>query len=358
MVDIYLENLTKYFGSVRAVEDLTLRVKDKEFMVLLGPSGCGKTTTLRLIAGLEKPTKGHIYFGDNLMDYVPVKDRNVSMVFQSYALFPHMRVFDNIAFPLDVAGWSKEEKKKRVMEIAKMLRIEDLLERKPHELSGGQKQRVALGRALVRKPDVLLLDEPLANLDAKLRATMRGEIKRLQKDFESTTVYVTHDQIEAMSMADRIAVLNEGWLQQVGTPDELYSSPSNVFVAGFIGSPSMNLLDCSFVEESGLLDFASFTIRVPEDLRDLLKGHTELIFGIRPRDVKVSRKKLPHAIESEVYVVEPLGEETIITLEVKGTMVRVVTSPTFKAKIGMRIWTSFDLNKAHIFDRKTGEAIF
>jgi len=357
MVEITLENLTKYFGSVKALDNLNLKIHDKELMVLLGPSGCGKTTTLRIIAGLEKATSGHLYFGNKLMDNVPVRERNVSMVFQSYALFPHMKVFDNIAFPLVIAKYPKDEIKKRVKEIAEILRIDDLLDRKPHQLSGGQQQRVALGRALIRKPTVLLLDEPLANLDAKLRVEMRSEIKRLQRSFESTAIYVTHDQVEAMSIADRIAVLKDGRLQQVGTPDELYHHPENIFVAGFIGTPSMNLLDCSFDEEKGVLDFGSFTLDVPENIKPLLKGYSEVIVGIRARDLQVSKEKMPDSIPLEVYTIEPLGEETIIILSSENVRIRVVTHVEFKADIGEKVWVSFDLNKIHIFDKKTEKAI-
>ncbi|RJS84516.1 ABC transporter ATP-binding protein [Candidatus Bathyarchaeota archaeon] len=357
MVEITLENLTKYFDSVKALDNLNLKIRDKELMVLLGPSGCGKTTTLRIIAGLEKATSGHVYFGNKLMDRVPVRERNVSMVFQSYALFPHMKVFDNIAFPLIIAKYPKDEVKKRVKEIAELLRIDNLLDRKPHQLSGGQQQRVALGRALIRKPTVLLLDEPLANLDAKLRVEMRSEIKRLQRSFESTAIYVTHDQVEAMSIADRIAVLNNGQLQQVGTPDELYHHPDNIFVAGFIGTPSMNLLDCSFDEEKSILDFGPFTLDVPENIKPLLKGSSEVIVGIRARDLQVSKEKMQNSIPLEIYTVEPLGEETIIILISENVRIRVVTRLEFKADIGENVWVSFDLNRIHIFDKKTGRAI-
>ena len=357
MVEVRLENLTKYFGSVKALENLSLTIKNEELMVLLGPSGCGKTTTLRLIAGLEQPTKGHIYFGEKRVDNVPPRFRNVSMVFQSYALFPHMKVFDNIAFPLKVARWPKKDIEKRVKEVASMLRIENLLDRKPHELSGGQQQRVALGRALARKPDILLLDEPLANLDAKLREAMRGELKRLQKEFKCTTIYVTHDQIEAMSMADRIAILNNGKLQQIGTPEELYNSPKNIFVASFIGTPSMNLLDCSFIKEKGILDFGSFTIKLPEDVKSTISNGSELVFGIRPRDIDVSKERRPHALEAEVYVAEPLGEEMLITLNIGGIRIKAVSPSIFDAKIGEKLWISFKMNKAKIFDKKRGEAL-
>ncbi|HDJ83484.1 MAG TPA: ABC transporter ATP-binding protein, partial [Desulfurococcaceae archaeon] len=262
MVSVRLENLTKCFGRVIAVNNLNLEIKDGEFVALLGPSGCGKTTTLLMIAGIYKPTKGYIYFDDVIVNDLPPKDRNIGMVFQSYALYPHMRVFDNIAFPLKLQKLPKEEIKKRVLETAKLLRIEDLLNRKPAQLSGGQQQRVALARALAKQPNLFLMDEPLSNLDAKLRVIMRAELKRLQKSLGITTIYVTHDQVEAMTMADRIAVLNKGELQQYSTAEELYSKPSNLFVAGFIGSPPMNFIECTLVERDNkyYLDASDFSI--------------------------------------------------------------------------------------------------
>lgn len=361
MVEVRLERVTKRFGKVLAIDDVTLDVGEGEFMVLLGPSGCGKTTTLRLIAGLEKVTSGNIYFGDELVDdgeevYVPPQRRNVSMVFQSYALFPHMSVFENIAFPARVKKLPRDEIKRRVHELAELLRIEELLDRRPHELSGGQQQRVALARALMIEPLVLLLDEPLANLDAKLRVYMRAELKRLQREFGCTTIYVTHDQIEAMSMADRIAVMNLGRIQQVGSPDDLYSRPANLFVAGFIGSPPMNLIECSQAE-AGVLDFGAFSLRMPDSWIELAQGYGELIYGIRPQDVKVFRERIEGAVEFKVYVVEPLGDRAVLTLSKDSIRIKALASPELKVGMGDKVWVFFNMDKAHLFDKKSGKLI-
>lgn len=361
MVSILLESVTKKFGKVVAVDELTLKVEDGEFMVLLGPSGCGKTTTLRLIAGLERVTSGRIYFGDRLVDdgrmvFVPPQRRNVSMVFQSYALFPHMNVFDNIAFPAYVRKLPKDEIRRRVHEIAELLRIRDLLDRKPSQLSGGQQQRVALARALIIEPDVLLLDEPLANLDAKLRVHMRAELKRLQREFKCTTIYVTHDQVEAMSMAHRIAVMDRGRIQQVGTPDELYNKPANLFVAGFIGSPPMNLIDC-VLTESDMLDFGSFKLRLPLELASALQGKQELVLGVRPQNVKVSREEVEGAIQFKVDVSEPLGDRVELTLVNENVVIKALADSHFKAETGEKVWVSFDFRKIHFFDKRSGNVI-
>ncbi|RLE63075.1 MAG: sugar ABC transporter ATP-binding protein [Thermoprotei archaeon] len=361
MVEIRLEEVTKRFGNVLAVDRITLKVRDKEFIVLLGPSGCGKTTTLRLIAGLEKVTSGRIYFGDELVDdgkttYVAPQYRNVSMVFQSYALFPHMNVFENIAFPARIRKLPKEEVKKRVYELAELLRIKDLLDRKPHELSGGQQQRVALARALMIEPSVLLLDEPLANLDAKLRVYMRAELKRLQKEFKCTTIYVTHDQVEAMSMADRIVVMNQGRIQQVGTPDDLYNKPANLFVAGFIGSPPMNFLECS-IDGKGFLDFGVFKLRMPEDWITAVQEVGEVIYGIRPQDIRVYKKEREGAVEFTVYVAEPLGDRIVLTLARDNLWIKALAPPEFTVEMGDRVWISFDFTKAHLFDKRSERLI-
>lgn len=324
-------------------------------MVLLGPSGCGKTTTLRLVAGLEKPTSGNIYFDNKPLTDVPARNRNVSMVFQSYALFPHMSVFDNIAFPLKVMKRPKGEIKERVSKIAELLKIGGLLGRKPSQLSGGQQQRVALARAVIKGVDVMLLDEPLSNLDARLRVAMRIEIKKLQKRFKTTTIYVTHDQIEAMSMADRIVVMNDGGIQQVGSSDELYSQPKTLFVASFIGSPPMNLIDCSFKE--GDLDLEGFTLKVPPHIGEALKDHPELIVGLRPRHLRLFKKGKKGSVEAKVYGVEPLGEETNVILDAQGVILRSVAPPTFSVDVGEKVWVSFDMSKIHFFDRKTENAI-
>ncbi len=361
MVAVALEDVTKKFGRVVAVDGLTFKVKDGEFMVLLGPSGCGKTTTLRIISGLERVTKGRVYFGDELVDngetiYVLPQKRNVSMVFQSYALFPHMNVFDNIAFPAYIRKLPKEEIRRRVYDMADLLRIRDLLDRKPHELSGGQQQRVALARALIIEPAVLLLDEPLANLDAKLRVYMRAELKRIQREFRCTTIYVTHDQVEAMSMADRIAVMNLGKIQQIGTPGDLYDKPANLFVAGFIGSPPMNLLNCSLIT-AGALDFGAFKLKIPDSWASLIQGSGELIYGVRPQDLRVFKREEKGSIEFTVHVVEPLGDRIVLTLVKDGLSIKALASPDFKVEMGDKVWVYFNFDKSHIFEKKSGKLI-
>ena len=362
MVSVKLEKLTKYFGKVAAVKNLNLEIKDGEFVALLGPSGCGKSTTLLMIAGIYKPTSGYIYFDNVIVNDLPPKDRNIGMVFQSYALYPHMKVYDNIAFPLKLQKLPKDEVRRRIKRAAELLKIEDLLDRKPAQLSGGQQQRVALARALVKQPQLFLMDEPLSNLDAKLRVLMRAEIKRLQKQLGITTIYVTHDQIEAMTMADRVAVLNKGELQQYSSADELYNKPRNLFVAGFIGSPPMNFIDCTLVEKEGnyYLDAGSFMVKLPIDLGKLVAEKAtgpELVLGVRPEDLKISLKPTENSIESNVYVLEPLGKDTIVNVKLGDTLVKILAPPYIRLSIGDRIWIVYDLNKIHIFDKKTEKAI-
>jgi len=362
LADVRLDGLTKHFGNVKAVDNLNLRICDKEFLTLLGPSGCGKTTSMRLIAGLETPTSGNIYIGGKLVNDVPPKDRDVAMVFQSYALYPHMTVYDNISFPLRMRKYAKDEVRKRVRKVCELLQIEELLERKPKQLSGGQQQRVALGRAIVREPKVFLMDEPLSNLDAKLRVYMRAELKNLQKKIGITTVYVTHDQVEAMTMSDRIALMSKGVLQQLGTTHEVYSRPSSTFVAGFLGTPPMNFLSCSFIEENGggYLDVGSFRYDASE-LKDAIKSgasSSELILGVRPEDTSLSREKnLQSSIEAKVYVTEPLGSEVIVDLRVGDNIVKVKAPPEFTMNIGEKVWIGFNRDRIHLFDRKTEKAI-
>ena len=375
MAEVKLINVWKKFGEVVAVQDMNLHIKDGEFMILLGPSGCGKTTTLRMIAGLEEPTKGQIYVGDKLVAdpekgvFVPPKDRDIAMVFQSYALYPHMTVYDNIAFPLKLRKVPKQEIDKRVREVAEMLGLTELLKRKPRELSGGQRQRVALGRAIVRKPQVFLMDEPLSNLDAKLRVKMRAELKKLQRQLGVTTIYVTHDQVEAMTMGDRIAVINQGVLQQVGTPDEVYNKPANVFVGGFIGSPAMNFLDASIVEdEKGVwVDFGEFRLKLLEDqaevLRELNYIGKKVIFGIRPEDIydaMFAQVKIPgeNMVRAFVDIVENLGSERIVHLRVGGLTFVGAFHAESRIKEGQEIDVVFDIRKVHIFDKDTEKAIF
>ncbi|MEM2790071.1 MAG: ABC transporter ATP-binding protein [Candidatus Bathyarchaeia archaeon] len=363
MAKVIIKNLVKRFGNVIAVKNLSLEVKDREFLVLLGPSGCGKTTTLRCIAGLEYPDEGEIYIGDKLVNDLPPKDRDIAMVFQSYALYPHMSVFDNIAFPLKIRKFPRDEIEKRVKEVAEMLRISHLLDRKPKQLSGGERQRVALGRAIVRKPQVFLMDEPLSNLDAKLRVYMRAELKKLQKELGVTTVYVTHDQVEAMTMADKIAIMNLGVLQQVGTAYEVYHHPSNIFVAGFIGSPPMNFIDCTLKEKDGLcmLDSGEFTLTLPDDLGKMVRekaSSPEIVLGVRPEDIEVYRdRNVKGSIRGEVYVTEPMGNEIIIDVTVGDKIIKVRAPAEVNVDIGDEIWLAFKMDKIHVFDKKTEEAI-
>ena len=362
MARVSIKDLTKRFGNVVAVNKLDLEVRDKEFVVLLGPSGCGKTTALRCIAGLETPDEGEIYIGDRLVNDLDPKERDIAMVFQSYALYPHMKVFDNLAFPLENAKVPKDEIKNRVQEVAELLKIENLLNRKPKQLSGGQRQRVALGRAMVREPHVFLMDEPLSNLDAKLRVYMRTELKKLQRDVGITTIYVTHDQVEAMTMGDKVAILDEGILQQFGHPHEIYFHPSNVFVAGFIGTPPTNFFDCNLmVGIPCTLDTGEFKYPLPEHVAKAAKKSTSdvCILGVRPQDVLVYKnaKEKKGLVKARLEVVEPLGDKQILDLKVGDYLVKALVSPDFKAEMGDELWIDFPADKIYIFDKKTGEAL-
>jgi len=363
MVEIVLENLTKKFGEKTAVDNLNLKVEDEEFFVLLGPSGCGKTTTLNIIAGLEKATTGNIYFGTTLVNDVPTEKRDVAMVFQSYALYPHITVFDNIAFPLKIKRFPKSEFKRKVKEVSSLLRIDNLLNRMPYELSGGERQRVALARAIVREPKVFLLDEPLSNIDAKLRVYARAELSKLQKDLKITTIYVTHDQVEAMSMADRIAVMCEGKTMQVGDPSTIFEKPRNKFVADFVGMPPMNFFDCQVSKKADGLylenDFMS--ICVPEEIAGFIGKHVttpELMLGIRPHDMKILKvRSSEEDFKCKVYAIEPLGTETIVILEVRDSIIKVVTHGAPPVKLEEEAWVSMDKSRIHLFDMKTEKAI-
>jgi len=365
MATVKLVNVVKKFGEVVAVDHVNLEIKDKEFFILLGPSGSGKTTILRLIAGLERPTEGEIYIDDVLVNDIPPKDRDIAMVFQNYALYPHMTVEENISFALRLRKMSTEEIERRVREVARMLEIEHLLDRKPAQLSGGQQQRVALARAIVREPKVFLMDEPLSNLDAKLRVQMRSELKKLQRRLEITTVYVTHDQVEAMTMADRIGVINEGKLQQVGTPEEVYSKPRNMFVAGFIGSPPMNFINVTLKEEEGKLwaEFEGVRVLIPQEFYDALRKYVgqEVIMGIRPEnlyDKMFAVNPTPYnTVRFKVDIVEPLGAEKILYLSLGNLSVVARVTPATKVKEGQEIDIVFDMYSAHFFDKNTGEAI-
>lgn len=364
MANVKVRNLTKRFQDVVAVNDVSFNVEDGGFLALLGPSGCGKTTTLRCIAGLETPNEGEVYIEDKLVNGLSPKERDIAMVFQSYALYPHMTVFDNMAFPLKMHKVPKSEIDQKVKSTAKLVRIDHLLDRKPKQLSGGEAQRVALGRACVRDPKVFLMDEPLSNLDAKLRIRMRAELKRLTKDCEFTAIYVTHDQVEAMTMADNIIVMREGKVQQLGDASEIFNRPANLFVAGFIGSPPMNFLQCTLEEKSGVLslNFGAFVLPVPTHLIKTINKEatsSELILGIRPEDVSLTKKETPkNSIKTEVYVVEPLGSEAIVDLKVGNNLIKAKTTTDFKIDIGEPLWAGFNMEKVHLFDKKREKAIF
>ncbi|HNZ08550.1 MAG TPA: ABC transporter ATP-binding protein [Bacillota bacterium] len=366
MAEVILKGVTKKFGKTVAVSGLDLEVKDKELLVLVGPSGCGKTTTLRMIAGLDDPDEGEIFIEGKSMKGVEPKDRDIAMVFQNYALYPHMDVYNNMAFGLKMQKMPAAEIEARVKEAAKILGIEDLLERKPKALSGGQKQRVALGRAIVRKPRVFLMDEPLSNLDAKLRVQMRAELSRIHKRIGATIVYVTHDQTEAMTMGERIVLMKDGIIQQQGEPMQLYDDPVNIFVAGFIGSPSMNLIDGKIrnTYDGACFDSGDLTISLPEKRFGSLASRDglDVVLGIRPEHIE-DAEFAPMGADRAVLgatadVVEPMGSETLLYVTAKGgTQVTAKVNPSTKAAFGKPVTLSADLTKAHLFDRATGLAM-
>jgi multiple sugar transport system ATP-binding protein len=366
MANVRFEQVSKRFDDISAVADLNLEIQDGEFLALVGPSGCGKSTTLRLLAGLESPTGGRLVIGDRVVNDVPAKDRDIAMVFQSYALYPHMTVFENMAFGLRLRRVSKAEIHQRVEDAAKILGIDDLLNRKPRQLSGGQRQRVALGRAIVRDPAVFLLDEPLSNLDAKLRIQTRTEIKKLHQRLGGTFLYVTHDQVEAMTMATRIAVLNSGVLQQVGSPQELYDAPRNMFVAGFIGSPSMNFFDATVHTDHQGMFLESPGFRVPvsqQHARALLPHASErVILGIRPEDVHDNDFRPPEIelcpVVARVDVTELLGNETLVHMLLgDGTPFLGRFDPRSTAQAGKSLTVAFDTSKMHVFDPESGQDV-
>ena len=371
MATVKLENVTKRFGDLVALDNITFDVQDKEFFVLLGQTGAGKTTALRCIAGLDKPEEGEIYLDGVSVDDKTPAARDVAFVFQSHILYPHLTVYDNMAFPLHPRRLPAEELERRVRDIAQMLHIEHLLMRMPSQLSGGETQRVGLGRAMVRRPQVFLMDEPISNLDAKLRTEMRAEIRWRQRELGTTTFYVTHDQVEAMSMADRIAVLEAGKIQQLGTPSDIYNHPANLFVAGFIGSPSMNCIPCELSHANGAMQFTlgagGGTLAIQD--ADIAKKVSEIaetrdvIFGAHPEDVLVSHQPMPNAFQAEVYSVEPLGAETIVELTLgtdaagTHTILKSRTAPTFDAQVGARLYVTFVAQRIHFFHKATGMAI-
>ncbi|MEP4545002.1 MAG: sn-glycerol-3-phosphate ABC transporter ATP-binding protein UgpC [Saccharospirillum sp.] len=348
MAEIRLNNVCKRWGKVSGVDNFDLHIKDEEFLVLLGPSGCGKSTTMRMIAGLEDVSSGEIWLGDRMVNKLEPKDRDVSMVFQSYGLYPNMTVYENIRFPIKVRKVPKELHHEQVMKAAEMVDLVDFLHRKPAELSGGQRQRVALGRAIVRKPTVFLMDEPLSNLDAKLRVSTRAQIKNLQFRLKTTTIYVTHDQIEAMTLADRVVVMNLGRIQQIATPTEIYDNPANTFVAGFIGNPAMNLIRGTI--ESGV--FSAENIRI-EGLPSQHSGSITL--GFRAEDAEL--KDAQNAINAPVYAMELLGDSSMIALMVGGELINIKAPKDFRAEIGSQVSIGINPSHCHLFDADSGDRI-
>lgn len=363
MTQIELRGVQKFFGAVQVIKDLNLKISDNEFIVLLGQSGCGKTTTLRAIAGLETIDEGDILIDGKPVQHLKAADRDIAMVFQSFSLYPHMSVYENIAFPLRATRKSKAEIDSEVRSVAKTLQILDLLAKKPSALSGGDMQRVAIGRALVRRPKAMLMDEPIGALDAKLREEMRAEIKRLHIKQGSTTIYVTHDQIEAMSLADRIVIMHEGVLQQVGSPDEVYSRPANLFVAQFVGSPVMNVADAAVTETAAAASVtvggAASGFEFPRTLLSKLNGHAggQLALGIRPEGVLIRRDAAEGFMAVETQIVEPLGSFDIVDLKVGSKMLRARTKSGFISGPGEKVFARIDPTQAHFFDKASGKSL-
>ena len=347
----------KYDNGFHAVKDVNLEIEDKEFLVLVGPSGCGKTTTLRMVAGLEEITSGEIRIGERVINDLPPMDRDIAMVFQNYALYPHKTVFDNMAFGLQMRGYPKEEVKKRVEDAAEILGIEALLARKPRQLSGGQRQRVAVGRAIVRHPEVFLFDEPLSNLDAKLRVQMRVELKRLHERLETTAIYVTHDQVEAMTLGTRVVVMKDGLVQQVGAPLELYGRPANKFVAGFIGSPAMNFVDVAIQAGNGRLwaEAQGFRIRVPDRISS--QAGKRVTLGVRPEAVRIANGVDDYSFATEVDVVEPLGNEILLNFRAGGVPMVARVDPGTRVSAHDAVRFALDPARLHFFDPQSETAL-
>jgi len=365
MTKIKFENVNKKFDSVVAADNVNLEINDKEFFIILGPSGGGKSTLLNLIAGLEQVDSGTIYFDDKPINDVPPEKRNVAMVFQSYAIYPHMNVFDNVAMGLRAKKLAKQEVKKQVENATEMLGIREYLNRKPYQLSGGERQRVALARALVRRPDAFLLDEPLANIDAKLRQSVRVELKSLQRQFGITTVYVTHDQTEAMSMGDRVALIRQGKIIQTSTPSEMYSRPLNTFVAEFLGSPSITLFETDLRDKDGryIFEAPAFVLELPLEtakmrnitatIRNKARDNKVMI-GFRPEDLAIHKESLNNAIEGKIYLIENLGKESIITLKIGERLIQAVSAhPPAGVHVDDTVWLTVDFDKMYIFDKET-----
>ncbi len=345
MADVRLENLSKKFDQVKAVDHISLDIKDGEFLTLVGPSGCGKSTALRLVAGLEKVTSGSVYIDGKLVNHIPPQERNISMVFQSYALFPHMSVESNLAFGLKIKKKSLKEKIDKVRWVIDLLGLKGMEKRLPKELSGGQRQRVALGRALVLEPDVLLLDEPLSNLDAKLRLRMRTELKRLHKKIKTTVIYVTHDQAEAMTLSDRLAVMKDGRILQIGTPQEIYERPTDIFTAGFIGSPPMNFI------RGGKLPF------IGKEVEDIELSRNEITVGLRPEDLSVSLEENEKGIMGKSSVTETLGSDNFLYVDISDVLISVRLKPDQIIPEEQAVWLAPNLDRIHVFDESTGKRI-
>ena len=361
---VLIRKLNKFYdGGFHAVKDVDLEIRDKEFMVLVGPSGCGKTTTLRMVAGLEEISSGEIRIGEQVVNDLPPMDRNIAMVFQNYALYPHKSVYDNMAFGLQMRKYPKPEIEKRVREAAGILGIESLLDRKPRQLSGGQRQRVAVGRAIVRHPEVFLFDEPLSNLDAKLRVQMRVELKRLHERLETTAIYVTHDQVEAMTLGDRVVVMKDGWVQQVGEPLELYGRPANRFVAGFIGSPAMNFVDVKIAQSETALwaEAQGLRIRVPQHLQERLRAHAgkQAVFGVRPEALHLANgaDSPDYTFDTSVDVLEPLGNEILLNFRVGNAPMVARVDPGVRVKVHENLKFALDPARMHFFDAQTEGAL-
>jgi multiple sugar transport system ATP-binding protein len=365
MADIRLVNIEKHFGRLYVIRKLNLEVKDREFVVLLGPSGCGKTTTLRAIAGLEEIEAGEILIDGTPVQHLHARDRDIAFVFQLFALYPHLTAFENIAFPLKAIKESGRTIEDRVKEVAKVLQIEHLLRKRPSALSGGDMQRVAVGRAMVRRPKAFLMDEPIGSLDAKLREGMRTELKRLHMEINATTLYVTHDQVEAMSMADRIAIMHDGVLQQVGTPDEVYDDPANLFVAQFIGSPIMNVLNCSVGAHKshtkillGEDDLALlFSKALYQRIEEKKVPDGKLALGVRPEAVFVERNAKDNHVKAKIHVIEPIGSYDIVDIKVGDQVIRAKTPSRFVEKVGDAVWIQLDEHRTHFFDKRTGNTL-
>ena len=362
MADIRIENVTKRFDNFVAVDNVSMTIEDQEFVVLLGPSGCGKTTLLRAVAGLGMADDGRISIGGRDVTYLPPRDRKISMVFQSYAIFPHMTVYDNIAFGLKMNKFDKKEIERRVRDAAALLHIEGMLDRYPSKMSGGQRQRVAVARAIAMRSEVLLMDEPLSNLDALLRLEMRAELKRLLQEIKTTTIYVTHDQIEALSMGDRIAVMKNGQIQQYDKPDTVYDLPANRFVGGFIGTPPMNFMQGQVQRENGHVNVrvGDFNLKPSDPMQPVLKSYDgkPILMGIRAENMETLAKPAKDALQVEVLVVEPLGSQNLLTVKIGDDLVKVSTHPTFRVTPGMDVWLRFPGEKIRWVDGESGQMLF